>query len=367
VNRRRFLYYAGLLGLLWTTKKTLPPQETFAAPKKSSVNLKKIRFVDAHAHPDRRLPPGRTPAWLDKSSTLKSIKTLGMVASSFAAVGDQVFLSQGRFQETEYHNTIAQLNWWLEGIIKSEEARLILKASDIAEHSETNPLPGVILSIEGGDPLEGKVERLDEFYKMGVRIITLIHYRNNELGDVMRPWKDLDPGPRNHGLTPAGRKIVERMQEIGILIDVAHAHCETLKQIVQLSQKPLIDSHTNPCALNVPSTCGRLRTWKEMEWVAKTGGVICTWPLAYQRGLIKRMTFLDWALEVLEMKKRLGMEHVGLGTDGGGHLSRLIEGYRDVGDLKKLVSTMEEIGFSQEEIEAYMGGNFLRVLKSCIG
>jgi microsomal dipeptidase-like Zn-dependent dipeptidase len=54
-------------------------------------------------------------------------------------------------------------------------------------------------------------------------------------------------------------------------------------------------------------------------------------------------------------------------TDGGGDLPGLIEGYRDVRDLVKLKVAVQEIGFSQEEIGAYMGGNFYRVLKSCIG
>jgi microsomal dipeptidase-like Zn-dependent dipeptidase len=67
------------------------------------------------------------------------------------------------------------------------------------------------------------------------------------------------------------------------------------------------------------------------------------------------------------MKRRLGMAHVGLGTDGGGSLPDLIEGYRDVRDLVRLVAAMQEVGFSHEEIAAYMGGNFHRVLKDCIG
>jgi membrane dipeptidase len=61
------------------------------------------------------------------------------------------------------------------------------------------------------------------------------------------------------------------------------------------------------------------------------------------------------------------MEHVGLGTDGGGNLPGLIEGYRDIVDLPKLAKAMQEAGFSQEERAAYMGGNFYRVLRSGIG
>jgi len=367
MNRREFLCYSGFCGFSLTFGNFFSCAQAPSVTKDGKLSTTGIQIIDAHAHPDRLIPPGRTRAWLDKSSTLESIKSSGMAASSFAAVGDQVFLGRGRFQETEFNNTKAQLDWWLEGIIKSGQARLVLKTSDIPKSSGPNHPPGAILSIEGGDPLEGKVDRVNEFYKMGVRIITLIHYRNNELGDVMKMSRNLDPGPRNHGLTSAGRKVLERMQEMGVVVDVAHAHMNTLKQVVEITQKPLIDSHTNLCSFKDPPRCGRFRTWKEMEWVAKTGGVVCTWPFAYGRESIRRMSFLDWAGEILEMKRRLGMEHVGLGTDGGGHLSRLIEGYRDVMDLVQLAKAMQEVGFAQDEISAYMGGNFYRVLRSCIG
>jgi microsomal dipeptidase-like Zn-dependent dipeptidase len=292
-----------------------------------------------------------------------------MVASSFSAVGDSIYLSpiQSRPSGTEYTQTKIQLEWWLKGIVKSGEVKLVLKASDVPDVIGPDIPPGAILSIEGGDPLEGNPDRVDEFYRLGVRMITLMHYRNNELGDIMKQWKNRDPEPMHNGLTPDGRKVVERMQKVGMVVDVAHAHSHTLEQIAEMSSKPLVDSHTNPCPVEDSSKCGRFRTWRDMEWVVKTGGVVCTWPLAYKKDDAIRKTFSDWAREILEMKKRLGMNHVGLGTDGGGHLPALIEGYRDVRDLAKLKIAMQDVGFSQEEIGAYMGGNFYRVLKSCIG
>ena len=100
--------------------------------------------------------------------------------------------------------------------------------------------------------------------------------------------------------------------------------------------------------------------------MAKTGGVVCTWPWATSRGKTKRETFRDWAAEILEMKKRIGMDHVGLGTDGGGGLPRFIKGYQDIRDLSQLVKAMQDTD-SREEISSYMGGNTYRVLKACIG
>ena len=67
------------------------------------------------------------------------------------------------------------------------------------------------------------------------------------------------------------------------------------------------------------------------------------------------------------MKKRLGMEHAGLRTDDGGSFPSLIQGYRDVHDLIRLVDAMQEVGFSSDDIAVYMGGNFYRVLQTCIG
>ena len=364
MNRRQFLRYSALCGLLASSGRFFPLVQTPSASADDKPFLKGLQMIDAHAHPDGYAYGSHQT---DNTSTLKAIKKLGMAASCFAAIGDLVFLSQGHVSGTEYHSTKAQLEWWLKGIVKSGKVKLVLKASDVPAALDANTPPGAILAIEGGDALKGNLDTVNEFYGMGVRMITVIHYRNNELGDTMRMRRNLSPGPPSNGLTPAGRKVVERMQELGVVVDVAHAHTNTLIQIAEISSKPLVDSHTNPCAIEDPVQCGRSRTWKDMELVAKTGGVICTWPMGYARGGTTRVTFSDWAKEILEMKKRLGMEHVGLGTDGGGNLPSFIERYRDICDLPKLVKAMQEVGFSNEEIAAYMGGNFYRVLKGCIG
>ncbi len=364
MNRREFFRYFAFYGLSASLANVFSSTKAFSQRTDDKVPLKGLRIVDAHAHPDRYVPGSRQ---MDTSSSLKAIRELGMVASCFAAVGDSVFLSRGHQPGTEYGSTKTQLEYWIKGPVKQGKLKLVLKASDIPDAMDEKTPPGAILAIEGGDSLEGKPDRLDEFYRLGVRMITLIHYRNNELGDIMRAFGNLNPGPGHHGLTEAGRRVVERMQQMGMLIDVAHAEAITLKQIAEMSSRPLVDSHTSPCPDEDPSKCGRFRTWGEMELVAKTSGVVCTWPMAYKTGTVSRLTFLDWAREILEMKKRLGMEHVGLGTDGGGGLPKFIEGYQDIRDLVSLAAAMEEVGLTQEEIKAYMAGNFLRVLRSCIG
>jgi len=364
MNRRQFLQYSSAWGVFLSlgggifSCAQVPPK-----PDADQPILQGLRIIDPHAHPDQfhHVRPSR----IDKSSTLQAIKAAGMVASAFAAVGDREFFSRTS-TIPYYQSTKAQLQR-VHDLVKAGKVNPVLKTADVPVALNKNEPPGAILAIEGGDPLDSQPERVEEFYRMGVRIITLVHYRNNDLGDIMAPWRGLDPGPYKNGLTRAGRKVIERMEEVGMVVDVAHAHPATLRDIVEMNPKPLLDSHTNPCPIDNPRRCHRQRSLIDMERVAKTGGVVCTWPFAYDRPDQKRRTFLDWAREILEMKKRLGMEHVGLGTDGGGNIPRLIEGYRDVRDLSQLVAAMQAVGLSLEDIKAYLGGNVYRVLQKCIG
>ncbi len=363
MNRRQFLKTLGISTLALGYGDVLTFADTPRTDNRKDL-LKGLRIIDAHAHPERYLSEDQ---YAENSSTIKAMTEMGMAASVFAAIGDRVYLSNGRLPGTEYQNTMAQLEHWKDGIVKAGKVKLVRTVSDIPQAPAPGGAPGCILAIEGGDALAGNPDRVTEFYRYGVRLITLIHFSNNQLGDCMQNLGSLDSRPRNNGLTAAGRRVMERMQELGMVVDAAHADSLTLKQIGAVTRRPVVDSHGNPCSLADTRHCGRFRTWKDMEVVAKTGGVVCTWTWGMTRGHAKRETFRDWAAEILEMKKRIGMEHVGLGTDGGGGIPRFIKGYRDIRDLSQLVKAMQETGFTQEEVAAYMGGNTYRVLKACIG
>lgn len=363
MNRRQFLKALGISTLTLGYGGNLVFAESTAKGGQKDL-FKGLRIIDAHAHPERYLSEGQRP---EDSSTVRAMTEMGMAASIFAAVGDRVFLSGGRLPGSEYENTKIQLDHWKNGVVRSGKVKLVLKSSDIPKAPVPGSVPGCILAIEGGDALEGNTERVNEFHTYGVRVITLIHFSNNPLGDSMQDLGSPGLRPRNGGLTAAGRKIVERMQELGMVVDVAHADSLTLKQIAEITQRPVLDSHSNPCALEDTNRCGRFRTWKDMEVVAKTGGVVCTWTWGMTREKTKRETFRDWAAEIAEMKKRIGMQHVGLGTDGGGGIPRFVRGYHDIRDLSQLVAAMQEAGLTRHDISAYMGGNTYRVLKACMG
>lgn len=355
MDRREFLKKTAMYGTALAFGGRVFSYDDVTASAASDV-LSGVQIIDAHAHPDMDYT-----SWADHSSSYQYMKNFNMT-SFFSAVGDSVFRSS-RHGSSPFNYTKDQLNWWLNGIVKEKKVKLVLKSSDIPAGSGVDSVPGAILAIEGGDAFEGSLDKIEDFYKMGVRMTTLVHYKNNEIGDIMAVYPNTDPGPYRAGLSDFGYKAIGKMEEIGMVVDVAHAAPATFRDILSVVTKPVIDSHTNPS----PGTreSWRMRPWKEMELVARTGGVTCTWPIAYKT--LPRKTLNDWAKEILLMKQHLGIEHVGLGSDGGGYLTNLVEGYHDSRDLGKLAEVMLEVGLAQEDVASYMGGNVLRVLKTCIG
>ena len=355
MNRRKFLGYcltAGMTIGFGSLASCVTTNLSLASDEKDQ--LKGLRIVDAHAHPYQL---HGTTRYDPSTPTIDMMKQIGMKASSFSAVGDRVLYTgnSGR----PFNNTMNQLKK-VKRFKEKKKIKLIRKSSDIPLSIGPDNSLGAIMAIEGGDALEGKIENLGRFYEYGVRMITILHDHNNEIGFNQRSQSD---GP----LKPFGIQVVEKMNEFGMIIDVAHAKSQTLKNIAKISAAPIVDSHTSPDSLDRPSSTSRLRNWHDMELVAKTGGVICSWPLAYGAGNYQRTTLLDWAKEIVKMKQRLGIEHVGLGTDGGGNLPHKVNGWKSISSLPKLIKAMRSVGLSQNEIAAFVGENFLRVLNRCVG
>jgi microsomal dipeptidase-like Zn-dependent dipeptidase len=347
MDRRSFIKCSLLGGLLLFRDQVVCASE--GTSEKNGALIKNFLLWDAHAHPPGLFSDRPDPTLV----TLSRIGQAGLTGCVLAAVGDYAVKGRGSMRGTsaklEAERQLTQILSWM----KSADIKQIRNLSDMPR--QNSGALGALLGIEGGDALEGRLENLDFFYeKYGVRIITLMHDTTNAIGRHQRAQ------PTGEGLTPFGEKVVERMNQLGMIIDVAHAETQTLKGVTALTRHPVLDSHTDLSVQKKPLS--RQRTWEEMEWVAGTGGVVCTWPLFHQG----RTTLLDWAAEVKTIQTRLGKNHVGLGTDGGGHLPKTVEGYTHIGDLPQLIRAMEEIGMQDEAIQAYLGGNFERVLRAVL-
>ena len=348
MNRRTFLK----TGLIGGTLLTLGGIRSWASDPNSldeASFLKGMPIWDAHAHPYSFFSDKSDPT----TPTIAMMKEIGIAGCVFAAVGDAVLNvrigSRGLGPKFDTARQLDRVKGWA----KSGDIKMIKSASDL-DHLQPGNL-GAIVGIEGGDALEGQLENLDYFYEeYAVRIITLMHDNNNAIGWHQRAV------PNEHGLTPFGQKVVERMNQLGMIIDGAHAQTNTLRDITILTTRPMVDSHTGLLTKKIPFS--RLRSWEEMEWVAKTDGVVCTWPLSNRN----RSTLVDWAKEIVDMKSRLGVTHVGLGTDGGGRLPKTVEGYKNILDIGKLGKAMMETGLDRADIRAFLGSNFERVVRTIL-
>lgn len=313
-----------------------------------------LLLVDAHAHP-YQMHGGR--AYDRSTPTVEMMKKLAVTLSSFSAVGDMTAY-RGRIG-TPFSDTQDQLKKVL-ALQEKGQVRIIRQAADLKSLIAAPGVVGALMAIEGGDALEGRLDKLHAFHDAGVRLMTIMHDHDNELGFNQRSLTD---GP----LTSFGVQVIEKMNQLGMVVDVAHAASGTLKRIAEISTAPIIDSHTSPSLAETgASESRRLRTWHEMEMIAKTGGIVCTWPFAYAGARTQRTTLQHWANEIVQMKARLGIEHCALGTDGGGGLPRLVSGWESIASLPQLINSMREAGLSDEDIAACVGGNLIRLLERCL-
>jgi membrane dipeptidase len=232
-----------------------------------------------------------------------------------------------------------------------------------------SPLISPEIGSAGIPSMDIILSRINRLRKLGVRSVTLMHYCSNELGGAM---SEVFP-PGEGGLTRIGRAIVIALMKRGIIVDVAHAHVNTLEDIVDIALRygvPIFDSHTS--LGRTGNNGSRRRPIEEMNLIAQTGGVVCTWPVqvCYPDGTgCPRYDVQDWAEENYKIAGEIGFDHIGLGTDGGGigNNANLVEGYESILDLPRLATAMDQAGFDKRGIAAYMGKNFYRILKKCIG
>lgn len=214
-----------------------------------------------------------------------------------------------------------------------------------------------VLGFEGLEPLGADLKLLDVFYALGLRIASLTHSRRNTFADGTQR------GVATGGLTKLGQAAVRRMNDLGIVIDLAHLSQPGCWEVIALSEAPVVLSHTSPRRVfpRDPSTSPLYpgivtdRAHELMEAIAATGGVIGI--IAYdQPDLDSMLDDLDYVIQ------SVGPDHVGLGTDFFG-IERAPAGFRGIQDLPHLTRRMVERGYSEEVIRKALGGNLLRVFE----
>lgn len=233
----------------------------------------------------------------------------GMAGAVFNGVADFPLLELSgngltATREFEEGESWAAYRTQIENLIDLEGAGIvtITRNSEAILAAHVMGRQAAILGMEGADFLETDISRLQEVYDDGVRMITLIHYHNNTLGDITTV-EDL-----NRGLTDFGHEVVAGMNAAGIVIDTSHASAKTATQIVAASTQPVVitHSHINTPAFEHP----RFISAELAKSIADTGGYISAWPAGI--GINTLNGFIDRIEELINL---VGEDHVALGSD----------------------------------------------------
>ena len=230
-------------------------------------------------------------------------------------------------------------------IIRSpEELDILLAARELGQKAA-----GGLLSIEGLHNLEGKLENLDRLHAAGFRMAGLAHFFDNELAGSMH-------GVNKGGLTTLGRQTVRRMEQLGMIVDIAHSSHATVAEVLKIAKRPVVSSHGG-----VQAVCkvNRNLSDAEIRGVAKTGGVV---GIGYWDAAICGTEPEKVAAAIAHVRDLVGIDHVGLGSDFDGAVTT---GF-DTAQLVYVTQALVDRGFTPEEIGKVMGGNVLRVVRAGI-
>ena len=319
----------------------------------SSTDPEYLTF-DLHAHPGKLFAQGSADFGeiVDPNKTLSDMNGARLSGAFFALVADSKLikvgkngvLETGKYKPgeawTEYKRQLKDL----QAFFQSASVRQATLASELKKKM---PMAAYI-AVEGGDFLEGQVKKLEEAYHDGVRSVQLVHYTPNDLGDLQTS------ASTHNGLSAFGMEVVRKMNELGMLIDVAHASYQTTRHVASLSYAPIMLSHSILEMDTDRPVAKRAISKEHAKLVAQTGGLIGAWPSGFNKNFEE---FVDNTLRLIDV---VGINHVGIGTDMDANFKPVLDNYSQYPTFAEALKTK---GLSKPEVAKVMGGNAARLLK----
>lgn len=281
---------------------------------------------------------------------------------------------------------------WLERLREPASPwKLVRGTSDILAAKAEGKV-GLIMGWQSMRPIEDKIERIDAYGRLGVKVMQLTYNEANYIGDACLE-------PRNAGLTNFGVEAIRRMNELGIAIDVSHCGEQTCLDAARYSRKPVLLTHANASALQPRK---RNKSDEVIKAIAQTGGLIG----------ISLHGFLNWdgnperppsmeglVANVKHVARLVGYDHIGIGTDfpsvrshaavqhviemgekfyakSGGDFSRAFghsvqarypAGVDSAKQMHRITEALVKAHIAPENIEKILGLNFLRAFKDIWG
>lgn len=392
-----------LLLTKFTFTQTTPPPSSNISPRAREIHDSAL-IIDTHADTPQR--------FLDENYDIGNAdpKDPGHISLDKARAGNlgAEFFSIWADPETSPH--FAQRTFDLIDSVYQQAARhpdrmMMAFTVDDIERAHQQKKLAALMGIEGGHSIENDMHLLRDFYRLGVRYMTLTWSNTNEWADSSGDIDD--PKIQHHnGLTDFGKQVVLQMNRLGMMVDISHVADKTFWDAIATTKAPLIASHSSARALtNHP----RNMTDDMLRAVAKNGGVVQVnffsafvdenYRKAYAaqknqedaavKAYIEKLkaegkpvTFMDydhvwreWGAKIPRpplsalidhidhIAKVAGIDHVGLGSDFDGVSGATPAGINSAADLPKITQALVDRGYSTEDIHKILGGNLLRVFR----
>lgn len=323
-------------------------------------------WVDVHAHPGRCFLGGLAESSPlvqmfgpdDSVNRVRSSATGEVAVVNTATVGDLAVIAPnasgglGAGREFEPGEAVRDHDRQLAAVdtlLAHHDIRTVLAPDDI-HAAAADGTPGAFVSCEGGDFLDGGVDGLERAYERGVRSITLVHYRINELGDIQTE------APRHDGLTPFGKEVVAEMNSLGMIVDLAHATFDVTVDALEISTAPILISHSHLAAPGADHP--RLLSEEHARMVAEAGGVIGAWPSG-----MALASLADYCDEICRMVDVVGVDHVAIGTDLDANYRPVLTDYEQ---FPQVAAGLVARGLHADEVDQVLGGNFIRLFEQTV-
>jgi len=301
---------------------------------------------------------------MDPAFSFDQMKTSGLDAMAACVLGDPL----GTFWRAPRDPWKAVLRQFDSLESQADAAGVaVIRNSTQLNTARAQNVPSIVLAMEGADILGPDLHRLEWLHERGVRMIGLVHYSDNALGTIgttvcgQPRSRKVRRGIRTTGLTEFGAEAISRMNDLGIIVDVAHADSATTLSACAASDAPVVSSHTGAASLDDLS---RYISDEEIVAIAATGGLIGLWPFRLrERGMSDSRDFARHASHVADL---VGIEHLAFGTDANGGPATMAK-YSGPQDNLEFVAGLTAAGFSEDDCAAIMGGNALRVFTAVCG
>jgi membrane dipeptidase len=251
--------------------------------------------------------------------------------------------------------SMEMLDAYYNEITKNQDKILLALTTEEILKAKKDGKISSMLSIEGGESIEGNLAALRMIHKLGVRIFGLTHNNRNQIGD------GIGEARTRGGLTEFGVQLVEALNRLGIIVDVSHLSDNGFWDVIETSKAPIIASHSNSRKV---CDISRNLTDDQIKALSESGGVVGInfWLPSIAENDPDLEKVLDHIDHISEL---VGVDYIGLGSDFDGFDSQL-PGLEDASKIPNITRGLVKRGYSDNDINKILGANFLRVFKEVI-